>query len=128
MHQLDLVAPKLINIGERINDGLNQIIVELDLGTILRTSGHPSWTFLNWSADNENSVDELKTFFLQEMFKEGVLVLNTHNVTTSMGPQQIAFLLEKYETVLRRLKTALNSGGVRKSLEVEPLVPLFRVR
>ena len=128
MHQLDLVVPKLINIGEKINEGINQLIVEFDLSATLRISGHPSWTFLNWSADNENSLDALKTYFLQEMFKEGVLILNTHNVTTSMGSRQIAFVLEKYAVVLSRLKTALNNGGVRKSLEVEPLVPLFRVR
>ena len=128
MHQLDLVVPKLINIGEKINEGINQLIVEFDLSATLRISGHPSWTFLNWSADNENSLDALKTYFLQEMFKEGVLILNTHNVTTSMGSRQVAFVLEKYAVVLSRLKTALNNGGVRKSLEVEPLVPLFRVR
>jgi glutamate-1-semialdehyde 2,1-aminomutase len=128
MHQLDLVVPKLINIGEKINEGLNQLIVEFDLSATLRISGHPSWTFLNWSPDNENSLDALKTYFLQEMFKEGVLILNTHNVTTSMGSRQVAFVLEKYAVVLGRLKTALHNGGVRKSLEVEPLVPLFRVR
>jgi glutamate-1-semialdehyde 2,1-aminomutase len=128
MHRSDLVVPKLINVGEKINEGLNQLIVEFDLSATIRISGHPSWTFLNWSADNENSLDALKTYFLQEMFKEGVLILNTHNVTTSMGSKQVAFLLEKYAVVLGRLKTALNNGGVRKSLEVEPLVPLFRVR
>jgi glutamate-1-semialdehyde aminotransferase len=128
MHHQNIVVPKLINAGEEINALLQKVINDCELEEILKLSGHPTWTFLNWTASETSSIEEIKTYFLQEMFREGVLILNTHNISTSIDTREISYLLEKYEIVLNKMKFALNSGGVRKYLEVEPLVPLFKVR
>ena len=128
MHQQDSIVPKLIDTGEYINTNLQELINKNEMSEILKLSGHSSWTFLNWTPTDSSSLDELKTYFLQEMFREGILVLNTHNISTSMRSREVSHLLEKYETVLARIRHALETGGVGKYLEVEPLVPLFKVR
>lgn len=123
----DLIK-NLAEIGETINAGVETTIKEFSLEETLKLSGHPSWTFLNWYPDESNSVAEIKTFFLQQMFAQGILILNSHNVNESMSQKDIKLLLRTYESTLQELSVALNEDSLRSKLKVEPLPPLFKLR
>ena len=91
-------------------------------------SGHPSWKFLNFTATENYSVDEIRTFFMQEAFKAGLLVLSTHNVTLSHSSRIVGRVSEIYDSVFRKLQRVLENEELREKLEVSPLKPLFKVR
>ena len=114
--------------GQDLSDQTEQAIAENRLEAVLKISGHPSWRFLNWTATQNYSVDEIKTFFMQEIFKRGVLVLSTHNITLAHTPKINSAIAAAYNEVFSELNRVLKSQTLREELTVEPLKPLFKVR
>ena len=122
------VPAVLLATGEYLLDELNALIKELECEHFLSTAGHPSWSFLLISDTAENSSYEIKTLFMQEMLKRGILTLGTHNISYSHSRADIDTLMNCYKQVLPMLKTALVNKDLLTRLECEPLVPLFKVR
>lgn len=94
----------------------------------LSFSGHDSWVFLNWEIDDMEHLAQVKTLFLQEMLRRGVLVLNTHDVTTSHTKEDTEVIAKAYLESLEILDLAMTNGNMLSLLECEPIRPLFRVR
>ena len=65
---------------------------------------------------------------MQEMFRSGILILSTHNVTLAHNKKVQRVIISKYEKVLTLMKKAVSEGNLRDKLEVIPLKPLFKVR
>jgi glutamate-1-semialdehyde aminotransferase len=127
-HKKHNVSSELISIGEKLTTKVEEIIRDCHLENVLRLSGHPTWVFLNWTATEEYSVEELKTFFMQEMFQRGVLILNTHNISLAFSKRDFKVVDIAYSATLQALSRAIEQGNLREKLLVEPLVPLFKVR
>lgn len=127
-HQKDEIIPKLSQAGKLLNETTQKILDENDLNQILELSGHPTWRFLNWKDHESASALEIKTYFMQECFKEGILVLGSHNVTTSHTGKVIEKIGQAYAQIFSKLKENLEQGTLTSRLEVEPLQPLFKVR
>jgi glutamate-1-semialdehyde 2,1-aminomutase len=119
---------RISRIGIEISNGLNEIIFDTKMNEVLAISGHSSWTFLNWTSAYNYSVDQMKTYFLQEMFSENVLILNSHNINASMTNKDILKLLSVYRKTLSKMHTLLESEDLHNQLRVQPLPPLFRLR
>lgn len=122
------VSEQLNAIGSKLRDRVEEVINRNSMGTILQLSGHPSWIFLNWKATPEYSVDVLKTFFMQEMFEVGILILGSHNISLAFNDEVIEEIVSKYEGVLTTMGNEIKSGTLREKLRVDPIEPLFRVR
>jgi glutamate-1-semialdehyde 2,1-aminomutase len=122
------VCERLCSNGKNLSDQTELALIQSGLGDVLRISGHPSWRFLNWSATENYSVDEIKTFFMQEIFKRGILVLSTHNVSTAHDSKVISRISNVYSEVLSEINQAVQSETLRQKLTVDPLKPLFRIR
>ena len=121
------VIPELYRVGQAIQQGL--------LGEISRNkyefvniSGNPTWTFLNWTLSSDALQNKVKTYFLQEMFKRGILVLSTNNVTTTLSQKDISKILTAYAEVFEAISQALERDSLDALLECQPIVPLFKVR
>jgi glutamate-1-semialdehyde 2,1-aminomutase len=128
LHEKKDICKELNSIGSKINNEVNNLINQNRLNSILSLSGHPSWTFLNWSPSDKYSANELKTFFMQEMFSRGVLILNTHNVSTALRKRDIRKIVKAYSQTLSLLSTALTLGDLNQRLKVAPVEPLFKIR
>ena len=122
------VCEKLEINGSAIFKEVNSIITEHKLETVLKLSGHPSWNFLSWSATADNTDLDLKTFFMQEMFKIGILILGTHNISVAHDSKAREKITDSYSKVLKSIRNALENGSLKSQLEVVPLQPLFKVR
>lgn len=128
LHQKEDITGKLGKIGNELANNVNEIISNVGLEGCFSLSGHPTWKILKWQDHEIASSAEIKTLFLQEMFKRGVLILSSHNVSLSMNPRKISQISQIYAEVLNLISSALNKGTVKVLLEAPPLVPLFRVR
>lgn len=95
---------------------------------LLTFTGHPSWLFLKWSVTDAPTLNEVKTLFLQEMLRRGVLVLGTHDVTTAFTDDDIALVASAYAETLDVIGDGLSRGDVAARLECDTLVPLFTLR
>ena len=122
------ICEKLSESGQDLAVQTKLAIDQNNLSEILTLSGHPSWKFLNWKATENYSVDEIKTYFMQQAFKNGLLVLSTHNVTSIFDSRIIERTSSIYSMVFADLSRVINGKSLRQELSVEPLKPLFRVR
>ena len=128
MYQQEDIIGQLTAAGELLNELTNEEIAENNLHDVLSLSGHPTWKFLKWRDHEAATSLEIKTYFMQECFKEGILVLGTHNVTTMHTKKIVKEIASAYSKILSRIAIKLKHNQLRDSLEVEPLVPLFKVR
>lgn len=114
--------------GQKILDGVNQLIAEMNLSGLLSISGHPTWSFLLFKDAPPFSSWDIKTLYMQEMFKRGIYTIGTHNLSYAHGDEDIARLLACYREVFGLIGESVSNGTLKDRLECEPLVPLFKVR
>jgi len=91
-------------------------------------SGHPTWQFHQWALPQDETLFEVKTLFLQEMLRRGVLVLSTHEVTTAHTSADIELVAQAAAETFAILDECFAAGDFSSRLECEPIRPLFKVR
>ncbi len=122
------VVETMRRAGQKILDGVRERIAKHGIGGFARTSGHPSWTFLQFADTPSASQWEIKTLFMQEVQARGILSLGTHNLTYAHTDDDVARLLHVYDEVFPILREAVEEGAMKQYLRCTPLQPLFRVR
>lgn len=127
-HCEDEIVPKLVENGENLNEGLDSLILQSGMQDILTLSGHATWKFLNWKQTNQVTSDELRTYFMQEIFKRGILNIGTHNITLSHTKSITKKTLKVYSEVLFSMRDLIDSNSLKLKLDVQPNPPLFKVR
>jgi len=96
--------------------------------SMLNFTGHPSWMFQQWHVTDAEELAIAKTLLLQELLRVGVLVLNTHDVTTAFTAADIEQVAKRYAAAIDTTFQAVSDGYGSELLECEPIRPLFRVR
>jgi len=127
-HLTEGICEKLIQKGKLLEKLTNEAIVSNDMDQIVSLTGHPTWKFLNWNSTNDFTQEQIKTFFMQRIFQNGLLVLNTHNITVAHGRREIKQIAEIYFSVFKDISNVISSGRLESELKVKPLNPLFRIR
>lgn len=122
------ICGELKSKGQKLFDLTNSAIQDSGLTDIVSLSGHPSWKFINWKSTNDYTIEALKTYFMQEIFQEGILVLGTHNMSLAHTNQVIKKIADSYFKVFKKIKAAIEAENLMQKLRVEPVTPLFRVR
>jgi len=123
--------PVLSTIQERgtvLLTKIHELIIKHNVGHIFSISGHPAWTFLSIKDVIPYSSMHIKTLFLQEIFKRGILTLGTHNLSYAHTPEDIEKLVSTYDSVFKIIKDAVEHETLDSLLETEPLKQLFKVR
>jgi len=114
--------------GQKFLDKLNQLLLKHELSETFFVVGHPSWSILQIKDFNGYTSYQIKTLFLQEMFKRNILFLCGHLFTYSHTENDLNALLSAYDEVLALMKKCLYEKTLDRFLECEPLKPLFKVR
>jgi glutamate-1-semialdehyde 2,1-aminomutase len=128
LHINQEVVPQLREIGTDLKERVSLAISQTNTDQLLSLSGDPTWVFLSWQGTENYSPEILKTYFLQEMFQLGVLILGTHNVNLAHTPKHLKKLEESYLTTLSSLSKAVSRDNLESKIRVSPLKPLFKVR
>ena len=121
------VAKHLAGQGEILRQNVSDLLQENKLTQSLSISGHPSWTFLIFKDGSRVSGWELKTLFMQEILRRGVISFGTHNISFAYGADEIKCVTDVYAEVFPLLRQA-EVEGIGDLLRCEPLEPLFKVR
>jgi glutamate-1-semialdehyde 2,1-aminomutase len=129
MHKLqrEPVVATMKATGERVLRDTQAAIDRHELGDVFTLSGHPTWSFLQFKDARGATTWEIKTLFMQEMLKRGVLTYGTHNISYAHTSADLDQLQAAYDETFDVIRRGLASG-VRTLLECEVLEPLFRVR
>lgn len=114
--------------GQKLLDGASRLISELSIPHLLSICGHPSWSFLIFKDSPSFTSWEIKTLFMQEMFKRGIFTIGAQTLSYAHSDADIDALLACYQEVFGLIGDAVATSTVKDRLECEPLVPLFKVR
>jgi glutamate-1-semialdehyde 2,1-aminomutase len=125
--QREPVIPTMKARGERLLRDAQAAIDRHGLGDVLSLSGHPTWSFLLFQDGRGHTLWEIKTLFMQEVFRRGVLAYGTHNMGYAHSEADLDRLATVYDEVFGVLAGGLKTG-IRPLLECEVLQPLFKVR
>lgn len=115
-------------LGEQLQAGLDKLLTEMDNPSWLKVSGHPSWTFLHITDTKPYSAWQLKSLFIQEMLRRGILLNGGHNLNFAHQQQDILNLLQAYQEVLTLLSDTIKQQNFEQVFHGEVLKPLFAVR
>lgn len=128
MHLESNITTEIAKVGLKMSSELESIIQTYKMSNFLNISGHPSWKFLNWSGNQEVDASSLKTYFMQEMFKKGVLVLSTHNNSLSLTAKIADRVINSYGETLSDISKRLSDGSLLDKLQVDPVQPVIKLR
>ena len=128
MHLNFDITGSINSVGSKITLELQKIIDAYKMEEFLRTSGHPTWKFLNWTGNEKFSTQVIKTYFMQEMFKRGVLVLSTHNNSLSLTEKLSEQVINVYGEVISDLSKSITDNSLLSKLHVNPIQPLLTLR
>lgn len=124
----DNVCGKIKTTGESILNRLNPVIKNYGLDDVVSLSGHSAWPFVMIKDTGAFTAFQIKTLYLQEMFKRGILTVGTFNISFAHTDADVASLAKAWDEVMNILAEGIKSGNLESLLECETLVPLFKVR
>jgi glutamate-1-semialdehyde 2,1-aminomutase len=122
------VIETLARTGETLATGVRERIARYGLDGVLSIGGHPSWMLLRFSDQPSVRKEAIRTLFIREMLRNGVLILGSHNVCYAHGANEVAHVLAAYDQSLGTIARALASGNLPQVLGIPPIEPIFRVR
>lgn len=125
MRSRDVIG-HLWSVGARLQDGCRRLIEEAGVAGRVRCLGYPPRHVLRFlDADGQESLP-LKTLFLQETAKRGILTMSAHNLSFSHSVEDVDQTLAAYREVFQVLREAIASNDVARFLEAEVVEPVFR--
>ena len=122
------ITGHFLEIGGYLIKQLQLLLDKKDLNDTFVIAGHPSWNFLQIKQQERYTTFEIKTLFLQEVFKRGILTLGSHNISFSHTKEDIDKLMSVYAKVLPMVKRHIDNQTLLENTQGDILQPLFKVR
>lgn len=126
--QKEPVIVSLYRQGQKIIDGVKELIQRHELSKIISIKGNPSWSFIEFMDISPYDQWQIKTLFLQEVFARGVLAIGTHNMSYAHSNDDISYLLKVYDEVFLIIKCVIGEKNLEEHLKCDPIKPLFKIR
>ncbi len=114
--------------GLQLKDDVNSLILQLGVSDLFDIQGDPAWTLLNVKAHKQYSSLELKSLFLQECYRHGILITGTHNLNYAHTLADVETLLNVYKPAMQLVKQVCEKGNIDEHFKGEYLKPIFKVR
>lgn len=117
----DDVQEKLINYGNRINDGWKRIAQEASLN--IHISGIPPLTHISFDCYDPNAA---QTLYAQEMLEKGYLVGASVYATYAYSNEIIDKFIEDSKVVFKKISFAIQNSNIHKYLKGDVIQTGFK--
>lgn len=118
----------LWSYGKNLGETVNTLILKHDLDKAIKLSGYAPWKIFQFLDHPKASAFEIKTLFIQEMIKRGILISSSFNINFSHGELEKYKIKEAIEEVFCLIASSLQSDNFLLSLHSPVIKPLFKVR
>lgn len=122
------VVEQLWKTGTVLRDGISSLAASSGLQDCVSLGGLPPWSFTMFHDHETANAAEIKTYWMQEMIRAGVLTIGTHNVCYAHNEVDIKHVLSAYERAFAGIAEHLGRGNLPKLLEGNVVQPIFKVR
>ena len=126
--QREPVIKKIWQTGEVLAADVNQLINGHGLQDHITLNGLAPWKILCLKDHPNASKFELNTFIIKEMLASGVLVNGSHNICFEHTLDDIHQTVEAYDQTFSKLSKNLRANSLRDELDVDVILPVFKVR
>ena len=126
--QREPVIETLWKKGKFLADAVISEIIQFGLEEVFSLSGKAPWMILSVNDYKDISKHAIRTLFMQEMIKHGVLIMVSHNVIYSHTDADLRQVVEAYKKTFAVIKEAITSDSVDKMLSCPVIEPIFKVR
>lgn len=114
--------------GRTLVDSIREKIRMNGLESTIQLQGFPPWTIIEIRNHVKASSQAIQTFFVREMFREGILVKGSHNLCYAHSPEDLEAVEAAYDDVLPRIAEQLACGGLSRIPDEDLIRPVFSVR
>lgn len=114
--------------GAAIRQGVAALVHKHALEGVVVQKGLDPWVILDFLPQPTASREAMKTLFITQMVRQGVLVMASHNVSYAHNAADIALVLQAYDQTLGHLARELSRGTVEANLPCPVIYPAFSVR
>jgi glutamate-1-semialdehyde 2,1-aminomutase len=126
--QREPVLQHIHRLGHSLTTELDQVINKLSSSLTFSVRGHPCWSSIAISGSKHYDQFQLKSLYLQEMFKRGNLTLGGHTLSYSHTSQDIVKLVSDYQEVIQVLEDTEKNHNFADVFDGEVIKPVFTVR
>ena len=121
------VIDRIWRIGGKLQDGVNDLAAQHGLEDFVRCIGVPCRSILAFDGQGRLEALEIKSLFIQELVKRGVLCCGFHAICAAHGETEIEMTLEAYGAAMRLFRSVLDKGRtIADVLEGKPVEPVLR--
>lgn len=124
----DKVIPRLWETGQSIAERVESVIGKYGLQDYISLSGASPWKIIAFNDHEHASKEAIKTRWMIEMLRGGVLVSASHNICYAHTSADIERIASAYDSACARVADDLKDGQLEERLETAPIYPVFAVR
>lgn len=122
------VIDKLWQTGQRLATEVTARIAKYDLQNVFTLCGKAPWTLATFQDHPAARKEAIRTLWMREMTRHGVLTLGSHNICYAHDDADIAAAVAAWDQALSAVRTSLDSGALEENLTCPVIEPVFRVR
>ena len=112
--------------GEKLHNGLNDLISRYGLNKVVRIVGQPVRSVMAFPGCDEHEALLRRSFVMQECVKRGLLYFCSHVPCFAHGEQELRFALDVFEDVMPLVAAAFQANDFAKRMQGLPVEPIFR--
>ncbi|MFY0642739.1 MAG: aminotransferase class III-fold pyridoxal phosphate-dependent enzyme [Bermanella sp.] len=118
------VTEHFYEMGKMLTDGIDILKLKYDID-FFNLIGHESWKVFSI-----NHTDDLliKSIIIENLAKNGVLTIGSHNMSYSTNTQSIIKILSAYDKTFSLLTEGIRINNLNGLLSGDPIKPVFKVR
>lgn len=114
--------------GESLDASISSMFEDFKLLDVFSLQGKPPFKLIQINDHEVASKEAIKTLFMREMLKMGVLVQVTHNICFAHTEADQIVIRNAYDHALGVISSALESGSLEQELDGSIIEPVFKVR
>ncbi len=122
------ILQEIAQTGSYLYEQVNTLLEKKQANEIFSIQGHPSWSFFISKSFEDLSIFEIKSFYMQECFEQGIFSLGSHNLSHAHTFTDIDKLIKTYEILIDKIQAYGQHGDKNKLLKCKPISPLFKIR
>lgn len=122
------IIERLWTVGQAITDGARALFAKHGLDKIFSLNGSAPWMIVGIADHPKARKEAIKTLWVREMLRAGVLVNASHNVCSSLSDQDVLKVLAAYDSALSVIAAEIDTGTLESRLGVAVIEPVFKVR
>ena len=122
------VIEKIWQTGQRLATEVTQRIAQHDLQNVFTLCGKAPWTLVAFQDHPAARKEAIRTLWMREMTRHGVLTLGSHNICYAHDDGDMATAVAAWDHALSAVSSSLDGGALEKELTCPVIEPIFRVR